>query len=46
MEGGDRAMHPFWMLNAIHAAMLSLLWLFGWGLVLRVAALMRVLVAI
>jgi hypothetical protein len=32
---------PAWVLNAVHAAMLSLLWVIGWGFVLRLAAMLR-----
>jgi hypothetical protein len=35
--------HPFWLLNAVHAAMLSLLWVIGWGFVLRLAVMLRTL---
>ena len=32
---------PSWLLNAVHAAMLSLLWVIGWGFILRLAAMLR-----
>ena len=32
---------PSWLLNAVHAAMLSLLWVIGWGFVLRLAVVLR-----
>jgi hypothetical protein len=32
---------PSWLLKAAHAAMLSLLWLIGWGFVLQLAAMLR-----
>jgi hypothetical protein len=34
---------PSWLLNAVHAAMLSLLWVIGWGFVLRLAVMLRTL---
>lgn len=30
--------YPSWLLSAAHAGMLATLWLFGWGLVIRVVA--------
>jgi hypothetical protein len=33
--------NPSRLLNAVHAPMLSLLWVIGWGFVLRLAAVLR-----